>query len=172
MPVTYLVLRVLHIVAGTLWTGAAVLLAWFVEPAVRAAGPAGGAVMQQLVGPRRLSVFMSVSSLVATVTGVWLYWPVSGHVDPAWLLSRSGLALTIGSAAGVAAFFIGMLINAPAAGRLGTIGAAIQASGTAPTAEQQAELARLRGRLEFGTHAGAIVLLVATLGMAAAKYLF
>jgi len=163
---------VLHITAGTLWTGAAVLLAWFVEPAVRAAGPAGGAVMQQLVGPRRLSQFMATSSLVATVTGLWLYWPVSGHVDVAWIGTKSGMALTIGSAAGLVAFFVGMLVNAPAAARLGTLGEAMRSGGAAPTTEQVSEMERLRSRLEFGSIAGAVVLLVATIGMAATKYLF
>ena len=41
-------LRLIHIVAGSFWVGAALMLAVFVEPTVRAVGPAGGQFMQKL----------------------------------------------------------------------------------------------------------------------------
>jgi len=172
MPVTYLIARVLHIVAGTLWAGASVLLIWFVEPAVRATGAAGGAFMQRLAGPGRLSAYMSTAALITSVTGLFLYWPVSGHLSLTWMATGFGAALTIGSLAGLAAFFVGMLVNAPASNRMGLLGREIQAAGGTPDAGQLAERARLLHRLHLGGTAGAVLLLVATAGMAVAKYLF
>jgi len=172
MPVTYLVARILHIVAGTCWAGGAMLIAWFLGPAARATGPAGGAVMQRLTGPGRLNLYMSAGSLTTTVTGLYLYWPLSNHLDLGWMTSSSGIALTFGGAAGLAAFLIGLLVNARAADRMGSLGRDIQAAGGQPTPVQLAEFERLQHRLHRGGSAGAALLLVAVAGMAAAKYLF
>ena len=40
-----LLFRLLHIFAGVLWVGGVVLIALFVQPTVRAIGPAGGQFM-------------------------------------------------------------------------------------------------------------------------------
>lgn len=170
MPLTYLILRVLHIVSGTLWVGAAVFVAWMVEPAVHATGPAGGAFMQRLAGPGRLSLYMAASALVTTVTGLFLLWPVSGHLSAAWMTSAHGLSLGLGSLAGILAVILGVTVNSPTANRIGALGREIQAAGGAPTVEQRDTMSRLQHRLSLGGRAGAVLLLLSTIGMAAAKY--
>ena len=45
-----IVLRLLHIVLGVFWVGAVVFIAFLLFPSVRESGPAGGAVMQRLMG--------------------------------------------------------------------------------------------------------------------------
>lgn len=40
--------RLIHIGSGVFWAGAAVMIAAFLEPTVRAAGPEGGRFMQRL----------------------------------------------------------------------------------------------------------------------------
>ena len=63
MQALYLVLRLIHILAGVSWAGAAVAFAAFVDPSVRASGPSGGPVIQQLVRSG-CSKAMSVATLL------------------------------------------------------------------------------------------------------------
>jgi hypothetical protein len=65
---------------------------------------------------------------------------------------------------------IGLAVITPTAGKLGGIGAAIQARGGPPTAEQAAELARLQGRMVSATQIGAVFIAIALAAMAIARY--
>lgn len=89
-------LRLVHMVAGVFWAGAAFTLAGFVEPTVRAAGPEGGRFMQRLAEHSRFSFFMSLSSLLTTGTGLLLYWPASAGLQVGWIASSTGRAFTVG----------------------------------------------------------------------------
>ena len=106
MNIVMILLRLVHIGAGVFWAGAAVMIAAFVEPAVKESGPEGGRFMQRLVRGQRLSTYMSLSSLATALSGLILYWPVSGHLSVQWLTSGPGLTLTIGSVAGLLAFAV------------------------------------------------------------------
>lgn len=52
MEYTLVSIRVLHILAATIWVGGNIVVAGFVVPAIRSAGPAGPAVMRQLTTAR------------------------------------------------------------------------------------------------------------------------
>jgi hypothetical protein len=54
MATYMIVLRLIHIFAGIVWAGWAFIQLGFIEPALKAAGPAGGAFMQALTGKTRL----------------------------------------------------------------------------------------------------------------------
>jgi len=54
MDISMLILRVIHILLGIFWVGTALFFVLFFEPTIRAAGPAGGAVMGRLALPPRL----------------------------------------------------------------------------------------------------------------------
>lgn len=66
--------RLLHILAGVLWAGAMILLAQFVIPSIRSAGPGGGAVMRDLVAVRRMPVYLAVVSWLTLLPGGLLAW--------------------------------------------------------------------------------------------------
>lgn len=42
----FLLARFVHVVAGVAWAGALIFIGWFLLPAARATGPAGGAFVQ------------------------------------------------------------------------------------------------------------------------------
>jgi uncharacterized membrane protein len=63
-----LLARLLHIVATTLWAGAAILIAGFLMPAIRAAGPGGSAVMRQLTVVRKLPEILATVGIVAILS--------------------------------------------------------------------------------------------------------
>lgn len=166
---TLIALRAVHVMAGAFWVGAALMLVAFVAPSARAVGPAGAPFMQRLLGRSRFGEAMGIAGLAATLAGAALLWPASGGLDPAWVASPGGATLVLASLVGVGALAIGVGVNKPTAARLAALGDAIAATG-GPTAAQAAEIAQLQRRLQLGGQWGASLLVVATLGMAVARY--
>ncbi len=87
-----------------------------------------------------------------------------------WLEPRSGLVFGIGAVFGFVGGMIGLLVNAPAAKKLGALGARAQAGGRAPTPEEIAEMTILQNRLFNATRLAAPLLIVAAAAMASARY--
>jgi hypothetical protein len=172
MNVYMIILRVIHIFAGVLWAGWAFAMVGFIEPASRAAGPEGGKFMQTLTGKTKLIQTMLVAPLLVILTGLLLYWPVSGGLSGRWIVSGPGLALTIGSFAGILAFVSGFVINRPAAERLATLSREMQSAGKPPSPEQMAELRAQQERLSKGGLYSAILLAVSVIGMSVARFLY
>jgi uncharacterized membrane protein len=169
---TLLLLRLLHIVTGVVWVGAVTLLTLLILPSLRAAGPAGGAVMQQLTQVRRMPLWLMAGSVLTLVSGIGLYWHDSGGFQSsAWLGSGSGRMFGLGGVLAIAGAAIGMIVNGPAAKRLGELMGQIQSAGRPPSADQSAELQRLQGRLSSVGMLVMILLLLATAAMAVARYM-
>ena len=164
------VLRILHIVVGVFWVGSVVFLSAFLTPSIRAAGPAGCAVMQQLMGARRTPIWLMAASIITLLSGIGLYWHDSGGFQSAWLGSGPGKTFGLGGALGIVAAVIGMAVNSPTARQLATIIGGAQAAGRPPSADEQATMARLQARLSSVSKVTSIMLLLATMLMAVARY--
>ena len=162
--------RIIHIVVGVFWVGTVVFMAAFLMPSVRAAGPAGGTVIQQLMGVRRLPLWIMGSMALTLLSGLGLYWRDSAGFQSAWLASGAGKAFGLGGAVAIAASILGMAINMPTARRLTEISGRLQAAGRPPTPEEQATLAALQARLGRASVVAAVLLVTATLLMAIARY--
>ena len=171
MDVYMVILRVIHILAGVLWAGWAFVMVGFIEPASKAAGPEGGKFMQALTGKTRLLQTMLVAPPLVIITGVLLYWQVSGRLNGSWILSPAGLAMTIGSLAGILGFVVGLTISRPAAERLAALSKEMQSAGGPPSPEQLGQLRALQQQLSKGGRYSAILLAISVIGMAAARYL-
>jgi hypothetical protein len=143
-------LRAIHILAGSLWVGAAVLNAVFLIPAVMASGPAGGQVMRVMAQVRRLPVFMNSIMALTLLSGLWLYWRDSGGFRVEWVTSRTGLGFTAGALLAIATAAIGATVSVPAVKRLGQL---------------------VQRRLLRGAQVGSTLLVLATLLMATARFL-
>src|SRR5882724_8157315 len=83
-------LRTVHVAVGAIWVGAVVFIAAFLVPSVRAAGPAGGAVMQQLMQARRLPLWIMAAALLTVLSGLGLYGHNSAGFRSEWLGSGPG----------------------------------------------------------------------------------
>jgi uncharacterized membrane protein len=69
MDAEIVILRLLHIVPGVVWVGAAVFLAFVMQPAIAKTGPQhAGAVMANMVKP--LTILMHSAALLTIVFGV------------------------------------------------------------------------------------------------------
>lgn len=121
-----LVLRLLHILGGVIWAGWAFSLALFVGPGVAAAGPEGGKTMQAIAAKTKLTQTMSVAPLLVVITGILLFWRVSGELSSAWLSSGPGVTLSIGALAGIAGYVLAAAVIVPSAKRMAAMGAAAQ----------------------------------------------
>lgn len=165
------VLRLFHILAGVFWAGTAISLIGFIEPAARAAGPAGATFFQRLWQHTRLLFFMNLSSLLTALTGLVLYWIVSNGNPLAYIGTGIGMGFTLGSAAGLLEFFSGIFVMGPTSAKISVLGAQMQTAGGPPTSAQLEEMGTLQKRLSEGGQHGAILLALAVIGMAVARYL-
>jgi uncharacterized membrane protein len=164
-----MLLRLIHIMIGAFWVGTAVTVAAFIVPAVRGAGPAGGAVMGQLQ-QRKFSVVIMIAAILTILSGLGLYWHDSAGFSSAWLGSGPGRTFGLGAVLAIVTMILGMSVNAPTAAKLGTLGAAVKAAGGPPSSDQAAEMQRLQARLGKAAVAAAVLLLLATAAMAVARY--
>jgi len=147
-----------------------VLSAGFLIPAIRGAGPAGGAVMEQLGRVRKLPIYLMAVSNLTLLSGLALYWRDSAGTQELWMRSGPGIAFGVGGALAILAAVIGMAVNSPTARRMAALGSTMQSGGRPPAPEQAAEMGRLREKLSRASVAVAVLLVLATAAMAVARY--
>ena len=95
------ILRLLHIVGGLVWVGAAIVMSCYIEPALDKAGADGNRIMRRLYSETSFPRLIPISALVTTVAGLLLYGLLSYHEA---LSSSMGVVLTLGALAGLLAF--------------------------------------------------------------------
>lgn len=171
MDVGVVVLRLIHISCGVFWAGTLVFVALFLEPSVREAGPNGASVMQGLMRRRFLTVMPIVAALTI-LSGIDLLRRASAGFAGAWFGSPQGVTLTAGAVAAVVAFAIGLGIMRPAVLRVGKLVQEAQhAADLSVKGALQAQVEGLRRRARRGGRWVAVLLTVAVITMAAARYL-
>jgi hypothetical protein len=166
-----LVLRFVHIVGGVFWVGAVFLMVGFIFPTVRATGPIGGRFMQEVMQRRRLSVFMNTAAGLTMLSGIIMYGRIMAATNGAWGETAAGMTFGIGGLATILAAILGGALVGRGGQRLARIGAAVQASGGAPSPEQAAEMSAIQARMGRAMIAVAGLLFVAVTSMATARYL-
>jgi hypothetical protein len=165
-----ILLRLTHVLFGVFWAGTAMFNAIFLIPAVRALGPAGGHVMQEIAAKRKLPVYFLVAGILTVLSGLALYWHDSaGFSNHEFMRSAGGVTFGIGGLFALTAVLIGIFVVTPAAMRAAKLGAAIAAGGK-PTPEQAAEMQRLQVRLGMMAMLAAGLLTITTICMAVARY--
>ena len=163
-------LRFVHVVAGILWGGAAVSYLFFVKPSVNAIGATGPQFMQNLMERRKYPIFMMSTSLLTILAGGVLFWFSSGGFNPAWMASGPGIGFTIGSVASLVGFLAGGIGVGPTSQKMAALGGQIAASGKGPTPGQIAQMEALEKRLNLAEQLDFIMLVIAMLTMATARY--
>jgi uncharacterized membrane protein len=171
MHTVLIFLRLLHIVLGAFWVGAVLFVSLWLQPAIRDAGPDGMKVMAG-IGKRHYMTVAPLAAILTLLSGLTLYWRVSGGMQAVWIGSRMGIAFTAGGAAAIVGFGFGMLVLRPAMMRIMALGPAAQQMPEGPQrAAALAELQRLRQRAGIGGNLVTGLLLFALCAMAVARYL-
>lgn len=170
MDLYMLILRIIHIFGGVFWVGATAINLIFLVPAVRNSGAEGMKFMQTLMGHHRFPVAIGTSAWLTILAGILLYWRDSAGLQLSWIASPVGMGFTVGALAGLAGFLLGGFVVGPTARKFGGLMAQLQAQGAPPTAEQQAEIEKLGARMNTLGRLELVVLVIALLGMATARY--
>jgi uncharacterized membrane protein len=170
MAILIIVLRATHILGGIFWTGASLVLYGFVVPSANATRPDSSRFMQHLAASSGLTVWMQVASWATVICGVALFAPVTGQLEPAIMRSPRGMLLSVGALLAIGAFLEGIFVTGPAGQRIAAVGREILATGKAPTPEQVQQLLAVQGRLQRAGMRGAIMLTLAAVLMAVARY--
>jgi hypothetical protein len=169
---TYMVvLRIVHILAGVFWVGAAFTTILFLQSTAREVGPAAAPFMAHLAGKKHLVDWVLRAAGLTVVAGLLLYWRVTGGLEVDRITSAPGISLTIGALCAIAAFTLGLSVVRPTIMATLAIGKAVAESGGPPTPEQGAQLQALQHRSRSVGRIIVPLLIVAVAGMAAARYL-
>jgi uncharacterized membrane protein len=165
-------MRLVHVVGGVLWVGAAALYLFMITPSVKATAPASMKFLQYFIVRKKYPAYMGISSTLTILSGAVLVWFSSGGQLSAWITTGPGLGFTIGALASLATVPIGFGVISPRAGRIGALSTQIEVSGGPPSQEQLAELARLDHQLHTAEVVDFVLLAIALVTMATARYWF
>jgi hypothetical protein len=161
----YLTARVVHVLLGAFWAGSVFFSALFLDPSVREAGPEGGKVMGALQRRGWMNVVLGMGT-VTVLSGLYLMWVMSGHFSAGFMGSRPGILLSVGMLAGILILLVGFALSLPTSRGMGRVAARMAGAGGPPSAEDLAELGRLRGRMTLLLRVVAVLMLVAVVTMA------
>lgn len=164
-----IVLRLVHVVTGVFWAGSILFIVLFFEPAMRGAGPAGAPVMQQM---QRLKVFniMPVVALFTLASGFWIYFRAAGSYGRDWLRSPAAMTYGTGGIIALLAFLVGVAVLRPTQLQAFEVAAEAQ---QAPPERRDALMVRIAELRTKARHTGrviAVLLVLATVAMAVARY--
>jgi hypothetical protein len=168
--VDIIVLRLIHVLSGAFWFGAVFTNFVFVQPAVLALGPEGQRVMVHVLRDRWFLDVVLGAALLTGIAGGILYLRDSGGLQLSFVFGASGIGFTVGAVAGLLALLTFLLVGYPTTKRVVAIGRRLEAERRAPTAEEQALLARSQGVLK---PLGVVILAlvgIAAAAMATARY--
>ncbi|MGH9410673.1 MAG: hypothetical protein ACRD1V_14610 [Vicinamibacterales bacterium] len=104
---TFLVIRVLHVLLAAVWVGCTAFAALFLDRLLADTNRAASASILIVLARRRFHVFMASIGGFAVVTGLWLYWRFTGHFDPALSATMGARVFGTGGAAAIIALIIG-----------------------------------------------------------------
>ncbi len=163
-----LTLRFIHIVGGSFWVGAALLMNFFIGPTIRATGDAGKQFAGHFMSKTKFSAIMNVTVFATIIAGFWLYGLDSnGFKSVQWMSAGFGRTLGIGAVFAMIGFVTGFM-NGMNNMKLAKLGAQIQGK---PTPEQAATLAKVSKQQAWVVPVNSYSLLLAIIIMATARYL-
>ena len=78
-------LRIVHIVAGVIWVGGALIMAFFISPTIGATGEAGQKFVGHLMNHLKFSTRMMIASGLTILAGFILDWIDSDGFTSPWM---------------------------------------------------------------------------------------
>jgi hypothetical protein len=166
-----ILLRIVHIGSAMTWFGGAILGVFFLGPTARALGSAGQPFMDHLMNRRRMGIFFPIVASLTILSGAALYWRASAGLQAAWITSPTGLALTVGGLAAIAAFVGGAVLIGPSLAEQTAVQNELARGDGVPTEAQRQRLQRADRRMQLANRIDMPLLLLAGLTMAVARYL-
>lgn len=166
----YLSIRTLHILCGALWVGFAVFGALWLMPMAQDLGPDAAKVGQSLQR-RGYMAAIPIVSLVAILSGVWLYWRVTGGFEPAASATPAAMAFGTGGVLAILSWVIGVLFIGRGMANAGAIAIKAASATEAERHRMLAEATALRTRALIINRLVAAMLVITIVLMSVAHYL-
>jgi uncharacterized membrane protein len=170
MAMDFVVLRLIHILGGAFWLGAAVTLFVFLQPTAQATAPEGQRFMLHLLRNRRFSEVVLVAALLTGAAGAILFWRDTNGLQLDLMLQPAGLGFTVGAVAGGSALLGFVFVGYPAGRRMIAIGSRLQAELRPPNEAEQRILATAQRTLSRVGTTVLVLLILAAAAMATARY--
>ena len=158
--------RILHFVFGVFWAGTAFFMAVILEPRLRALGPTIQRPVMVAIFPVMVPAMM-LSGTITILSGLYLLVNLWGGMD-VFLDREWGRAIFAGLIAALLAFASGIMTSIQGK-KLFRMGDAIQ--GRPPTPEEMSGMTRLSSQLTLLGRTTAVLVLIALVTMASARYL-
>jgi hypothetical protein len=166
----FMVLRLVHVLGGAFWLGAAVTLFVFLQPTAQATAPEGQRFMLHLLRNRRFSEVVLGAALLTGTAGAILFWRDTNGLELRLLLLPEHLGFTVGGVAGGIALLGFVFVGYPAGRRLIAIGSRLEAERRPPSEDEQLILSSAQHRLSRIGVTVLVFLVVAAAAMATARY--
>ncbi len=165
-----LLLRLVHIGAGTFWVGAVFSFFLIVQPAAAASGPSASGFIYQLLHHRRFSFIVLGSAIVTVLAGAWLLVITSNGLDSDLLFDTSRLGFTVGGIAAILTLGVGGLYVFPRTRTVERTIGTLLAEQRPPTPDEQQLLARTARESRAAGWVVIAGLSIAVVAMATARY--
>jgi uncharacterized membrane protein len=162
-------LRLIHILAGAFWLGAAITMFMFLQPTAQATAPESQRFMLHLLRNRRFSEVVLGAALLTGLAGAILFWRDTAFDLDAMTQSGS-LGFTIGGISGGLALLGFVFLGYPAGRRLIAIGGRLEAERRPPSEDEQRGLASAQVTLNRVGPTVLVLLVIAVAAMATARY--
>lgn len=160
-------LRIIHILGGIFWVGGALMMAFFIGPAVGATAEAGQKFVSHLMGNLKLSNRLAAAAGLSILAGFILYWIDSNGFTSAWMSSGAGRGFGIGAGFALIGFVFGLLVGRTTQA-MAQLGAQIKGK---PSPEQLRQIEALRKQQITYSNINVVLLILAVIFMAIARYL-
>jgi len=170
MNILMIIMRVLHVLGGIFWVGFAMFNIAFLQPTIRATGLEGQKTLQYLMRNTRLMTTVYAAATLTMVTGMLQLGAIS-HMHSSFMNSGWGLTITIGSVAGLIAWFIAIHLIRRIFNRMGIVGQELQTQGDTADPALQSEMQALTAKLVSTGKIALVFMLISVVGMAAARYM-
>lgn len=165
MDAEIVVLRMLHIVPGVAWVGAALFLAWVLQPALKQTGPPhAGAVMANMVKP--MVILLHSSAWLTIVFGIAMAFRVRDPLFDFLWSTGWGTMIWLGFVFAVVGYAVGTY-GGITSKKMMDIGKSLQGP---PSPEQAGEMAALQSRAMMLTKIASILVTAAVVTMALAQH--
>jgi uncharacterized membrane protein len=171
MHAEVLVLRLIHVLSGIIWVGGMTVMAVFVMPVLAGLGPAAGPVMAG-INQKKFPVIMPIIALLTILSGLRLMMIDSAGFQGAYFQSPVGRTFATAAGLAILAFLFGVTMVRPAMMKAVSLGQQMA------SASDEATKSRIAGEIAASRKRGAtvnmivlILLLLAALGMATARYM-
>lgn len=167
MNLEFILLRILHIVGGTVWAGGAVYVAFILSPNLDRLGPdIRGSVMKAV--SRATTSLLTGAGTITIFAGIALTLRMRQNFFTTWFNSEWGWAIFTGMVISIAAIGLGGIVGANVK-RLAKLSSEIE--GRSPSNEEMTNMSAMSKRISYISKISAVLVIIALITMASARYL-